>query len=686
MANRYWVGGTGNWDGSTTTNWSATSGGAGGASVPTSSDNVFFDSNSGAGTCTYNSGNVAANLDFTGYTGQFAGTAGSSVLTLYGTVLTFSSTMTIGSSGPTIQWISGATGNQTVTTNGLNLGPIGLESTAPYTLTLADAISCAAINVANGASFDSGGHNMTLLNGFTGSATSNSQSISFGASTIDILCSGTANSFGLYYTGSATLTFNAGTSSINISDNAFGFPFDGGGHTFNNVTLNCESSTYDITGSNIFANLTVNGGANGIAVSGDQTVTGTLTLAGTNSTTDRLLFGAGILSGTTNIVRGTQSTITCNGTVTASNVDIQDIVGAGTASWNLSAISGKSGDGGNNSGITFTTPATQYWVGNTDNFSDVNAWANASGGVAGSGRVPLPQDSAVFDANSFSGGSQTATVDIPRVGSVDFTAATHSPALALNSNILYGSLTLISGMSLSGTASLGGAGSNTLTSAGKSFGVILVNTSGSWLAGDNITSTGQFNLLSGTFNCNGKTLSAATLASTNSNPRTLSLGAGGLKLTGTGTVWNTGTRTNLTVNGSTSTVELSNTSSSTKTFAGGGVTLNNLQVDGAASNGIITFSGSNTFNNFDVSANASLKFTASTTQTAQAINWTGTSGHLITLQSTSAAHAWTISVPGGGTVSCDYLSLKDSAATGGATFHAGANSTNVSGNSGWLFP
>ncbi len=47
MADRYWVGGTGTWDFSNTANWSATSGGAGGASVPTSLDNVFIDSNSG---------------------------------------------------------------------------------------------------------------------------------------------------------------------------------------------------------------------------------------------------------------------------------------------------------------------------------------------------------------------------------------------------------------------------------------------------------------------------------------------------------------------------------------------------------------------------------------------------------------------------------------------------------------
>lgn len=42
MPNRYWVGGAGTWDASSTTHWSASSGGASGASVPTSSDSVFL--------------------------------------------------------------------------------------------------------------------------------------------------------------------------------------------------------------------------------------------------------------------------------------------------------------------------------------------------------------------------------------------------------------------------------------------------------------------------------------------------------------------------------------------------------------------------------------------------------------------------------------------------------------------
>lgn len=47
MADRFWVGGTGNW--SDTARWSTTSGGAGGASVPGAADVAVYDANSDAG-------------------------------------------------------------------------------------------------------------------------------------------------------------------------------------------------------------------------------------------------------------------------------------------------------------------------------------------------------------------------------------------------------------------------------------------------------------------------------------------------------------------------------------------------------------------------------------------------------------------------------------------------------------
>jgi len=42
MADRYWVGGSGDWTSTSTTNWSATDGGAGGASVPGAADDVYI--------------------------------------------------------------------------------------------------------------------------------------------------------------------------------------------------------------------------------------------------------------------------------------------------------------------------------------------------------------------------------------------------------------------------------------------------------------------------------------------------------------------------------------------------------------------------------------------------------------------------------------------------------------------
>ncbi len=71
MALRYWVGGTANWDGTAGTKWSATSGGAGGASVPTVADDVFFDANSGTGIVTLTAAANVLTIDFTGYTGTF---------------------------------------------------------------------------------------------------------------------------------------------------------------------------------------------------------------------------------------------------------------------------------------------------------------------------------------------------------------------------------------------------------------------------------------------------------------------------------------------------------------------------------------------------------------------------------------------------------------------------------------
>ena len=52
MATYYWRGGSGTWDASNTTNWSTSSGGAGGFGPPTREDAVIFDTNSAPGNYT----------------------------------------------------------------------------------------------------------------------------------------------------------------------------------------------------------------------------------------------------------------------------------------------------------------------------------------------------------------------------------------------------------------------------------------------------------------------------------------------------------------------------------------------------------------------------------------------------------------------------------------------------------
>lgn len=79
--------------------------------------------------------------------------------------------------------------------------------------------------------------------------------------------------------------------------------------------------------------------------------------------------------------------------------------------------------------------------------------------------------------------------------------------------------------------------------------------------------------------------------------------------------------------------------------------------------------------------------TAGTTQTVTTFTVSGTAGNLITINSTTTAtHALTKS--GGGTITCNYLSVQHSVATPSNTWYA-LNSTNNQGvataGSGWLF-
>ena len=103
MADRYWRGGTANWDGTAGSKWAATPTGATGASVPTRADDVFFDATS-TGTCTISAGNTGAkSITCTGFTGTLAGstaiTVAGGITLVSGMGFTYTATITLTGTG-----------------------------------------------------------------------------------------------------------------------------------------------------------------------------------------------------------------------------------------------------------------------------------------------------------------------------------------------------------------------------------------------------------------------------------------------------------------------------------------------------------------------------------------------------------------------------------------------------------
>jgi hypothetical protein len=163
------------------------------------------------------------------------------------------------------------------------------------------------------------------------------------------------------------------------------------------------------------------------------------------------------------------------------------------------------------------------------------------------------------------------------------------------------------------------------------------------------------------------------------------MGSGTWTLTGTGAVWNITNSTNLTFNPSTSTIVLSDTSTTARNFNGFGLTYNNLTIGGTTGTSTLTFTGSNTFNTLSSTKTVAhtILFGASTTNTFTTFNINGTAGNVVTI-GTPTANNHTLAKAGGGTVTADYLSISRSTATPTLTWLA-TNSTDGGNNSGWYF-
>jgi hypothetical protein len=221
---------------------------------------------------------------------------------------------------------------------------------------------------------------------------------------------------------------------------------------------------------------------------------------------------------------------------------------------------------------------------------------------------------------------------------------------------------------------------------------------GGWSLSTNVTTNravaGAVTLTNGTLDLNGKTLTVSNNSSTfltAAGTKNLTFNGGTLVLNAAGSslAFNNAAPTNFTTTAGTGTGTINFTGGGTnRSLVGGGSTFNCVINQGGA--GQLRFTGSNTFlditNTYSATAATSLRFDSGTTQTVAAFTASGASGKVLTITSSTAGSAATLSKTGGGTVNVDYVSLQDSTAAGtGATWNAGPNSTNVSGNTGWIF-
>jgi len=677
----------GNWSADAT--WSLTSGGLADTTAPTAADDVILDASSG--NVTIDAASACRSLDCdsgSAYTGTLTHNASTNLSIGDATAgagniafrLSAGTTYNRGASAALL-FVSTSATQQTVTTAGKPLPFINFNG-AGGSWILSDAVTVAGTTFRlTAGTLDT--NSQTIVAPLFSSNNSGVRTLTLGSSSITLSLAGTAWDFATV----TNLTVIANTATVTLT--GAGATFTGGGASFNWNGLSVVMSGSGIQAFNpgvnaSFANVTRTGTAvktDGLTLGNSNfTVTGTFTVTGDSAINRILVASNGI---------GTARTITA-AAVSLTNVDFRDITAAGAAA----PFTGSSiGDALGNTNITVDTPITCYRVGAGGNWSTSN-WYTTSGGATPA-RVPLPQDNAVIDANA----SGTITNDMPRMGA-DITCTGFTGVLTFSVACdIYGSVTLDSGMTT-------GAGTALIQFLGRSSHTITTN----GVVWRNSTTVGALGApilgiytLGSAFTSNRSSDSALTIAGGEFNDAGFPVIFTGVNadmdfrsdtsgtLTG---IWTIGSTTEDTpvlinsgsaVNFSGCTIILSGATATDRTFAGGGKTYGTL-TDQNTLGGKLTLTGANTFTTINKTATVACTLTlpSATTTTVTNFNVNGVAANLLTLNSSTPASAAILSKPTG-VVSCDYLSIQDSTATGGARYFAGTNSVDVSGNTGWNF-
>jgi len=624
MANRFFVGVSGakNWN--DTANWSDTTGGAGGFSVPTSVDTVTFDASSLTGSCTLtiDASATCGNLDFSGLDASLNIVSSVYGFSMYGNLTEHATFLSYTFTGTAYVY---SKGSGTYTTN----GNINRAWNRWY-------IDGVGITVIHGDNFIGSSLNVYMTNGTwnTNNKTitvnrlvrnGGTHTLTWGSSVITIVDMGDGG-------GATTLTANTSTLTI------VGAGFQTWSLlTWNNVILNSTISPYGIAGSGTISNLTINGGitANAIVtITGNLTITNNLVITGGTNPLYRLILVSSVIA-TPRIITVPAAN------VTASNVDFRDITF--TNAIDLSAITGGSGDALGNTGITFTVAQPNYWVGDTGSWSDVNHWASTPGGTGGTGRVPLPQDDALFTAASFTTTGRNVTANCTRMGkNVDFSAIAvgRNPIFShgVTSLECYGSFILKAGMTAPYIPAMNPQAFNLYGRGTHIFNTANVYTilgttiaTGNYTLGDHFNNDGNGFTIAGAAIFNALDYNITVYVMQFSGTSNITLGAGTINTTvsmlvASGVTFNCGT-------------SLITSRLAIPTYAfifnGGGKIFNKVNI--FAGSGIITFPASATIAELSIGAGRPVNVTAGVVLTLGKISLKGTATAPIVWNSLTAA-------------------------------------------------
>jgi fibronectin-binding autotransporter adhesin len=676
MATLYWGGGTGTWDGFTTANWYTDFARLTPSTrAPSAEDDVIFDSVSSATAYTVtiaNNTTVCRNVTIAGPASGSLTLAGSDIWYIYGNLTLPATGLTRTYTGSILFY---GTGSHTITTNGVAMAnTFAFQGSGTYTLQ--DALTTNQISL-NAGTFNTDGKNLTCTTISASTSTSTGGTLTLGASTVSAT----------QINANAPIVINAGTSNITLTSSPNLF-FGGGtnytGNTFNNVTFSASTiTTLNFSGNNTFNNLTFTTrsttGVSTVNLFGNQTVTGTLTIAG-QSSVNRYFVRSDTI--------GTPRTLTVGTVAALTDVDFRDITVAGaSAPWSGTRLGNCLG----NTNITFGAGANKYIAASTgsSNWSG-NIWATSSGGSAATTNFPLAQDTIIID-NAGLNTSATLTLDFNyNVGTLNSSSRTNAMTFSGSDNpSCYGDTNISTNVTstISGTWTYAGRTTQNITTNGKTWGTVTIDSpSGTVKLLDALNiSSRVITLASGTFDANNQNITCGRIEVSGNATKTLTLGSGTIS-TSTG-VFTASEISNLTVTSTTATITCSGNPSIG--FAGITATLNgNVIVSGA--NAICTVYGNTTLANLTLTASTAIIVTK--IQLAGNLTVTGTlalggGGSAIQRANVISTIIGTQRTITAATVTgLTDIDFRDINATGAADWTTGTRLGNCGGNSGITFP